>query len=146
MQPSFVDSSVMIAGAVSRTGASRAVLSMAEIGLFQLIVSRQVVDECERNLRHKFPGALPVFAHLLTNINLIVVDDPPSEESIRWHLHIEAKDAPILAAAVQAKVVRLLSLNTKHFTPNVAQASGVMIQSPSEFVREIRTIITEELS
>ncbi|MFN8486928.1 MAG: PIN domain-containing protein [Caldilineaceae bacterium] len=146
MRHIFADSSVIIAGAVSRKGASRAVLSMAEIGLFQLVVSRQVVDECEQNLRHKFPGALPVFAQLLTNINLILTDEPPLEESERWHPYIEAKDAPILAAAVEAKVDRLLSLNTKHFTAKVAQASGIMIQTPSEFVREIRTSITEELA
>jgi len=146
MRHIFADSSVVIAGAVSRTGASRAVLSMAEIGLFQLVVSRQVIDECERNLRNKFPVALSVFAQLLTNINLIIVDDPPLDESVRWQLYIEAKDAPILAAAIEAKVDRLLSLNTKHFTPKVAEVSGVMIQTPSEFVRDIRSIITEELS
>ena len=87
MRRVFADSSVIIAGAYSRTGASRAVLSMAEVGLFQLVISRQVVDECER----------------------------------------------------------LLTLNTKDFTPQVAAASGLTIQTPGEFVRDLRTIVTEGL-
>ena len=39
MRRVFADSSILIAGAASRTGASRAVLTMAEIGLFQLVIS-----------------------------------------------------------------------------------------------------------
>ena len=48
MRRIFADSSVLIAGCGSRTGASRAVLTMAEIGLFKLVVSEQVVEECDR--------------------------------------------------------------------------------------------------
>lgn len=137
----FADSSVLIAGSDSRSGASRAVIVMAEIGLFQLVISRYVITECERNLRKKLPAGLPVFAQLLTNINLVIVDDSPPIEVERWFPYIEAKDAPILAAAVQAKVDRLLTLNSKDFTPQVATVSGLTIQPPGEFVREIRAIV-----
>lgn len=50
MRKVFADSSIVIAGAASRKGASRAVLMMAEIGLFQLVISEQVVTECQRTL------------------------------------------------------------------------------------------------
>lgn len=43
MRKVFADSSVLIAGAGSRSGASRAVLTMAEIGLFKLVLSQQVL-------------------------------------------------------------------------------------------------------
>ena len=46
MRKVFADFSILIAGAASRTGASRAVLTMAEIGLFKLVVSEQVLAEC----------------------------------------------------------------------------------------------------
>jgi predicted nucleic acid-binding protein len=142
MRRIFADSSVVIAGAFSRTGASQAVLAMAEIGLFHLVVSRQVIDECERNLRAKMPAALTAFAQLLASANLIVVGEPSSEETARWLSYIETKDAPILAAAVQANVDRLLTLNAKNFTPKVAAISGLVIQPPSNFVREVRAIVT----
>ncbi|MBE2225274.1 MAG: PIN domain-containing protein, partial [Anaerolineae bacterium] len=46
----FVDANILIAGSASRTGASRVVLALAEFGMIQLIVSRQVLDETERNI------------------------------------------------------------------------------------------------
>lgn len=141
MRSVFSDSSVLIAGAGSRTGASRAVLTMAEIGLFKLIVSRQVLDECDRNLRKKLPAALPILAELLVAIGPEVAPDPSPEETIRWETIIESKDAPILAAAVQTSPDRLLTLNTKDFTTEVAAKSGLTIQTPGGFVRDIRKII-----
>ncbi|MEG4394471.1 hypothetical protein [Microcoleus sp. BROC3] len=60
---------MLIAGCGSRTGASRAVLTMAEIGLFKLVVSEQVLQECDRTLRKKIPAALPIFTELLATIN-----------------------------------------------------------------------------
>lgn len=137
----FADSNILIAGADSRSGASHAVLVMAEIGLFTLVVSRQVLDEAERNLRKKLPHALPNFAKQMAQLNLEIVDDPPAEECLKWESIIEAKDAPILAAAVVAKVDRILSLNTKDFTPEVADQCGICIQPPSQFVHDIRDII-----
>lgn len=69
MRRIFADSSVLIAGCGSRTGASRAVLTMAEIGLFKLVVSDQVLEECDRNIRKKIPVAMPIFTELLARIN-----------------------------------------------------------------------------
>jgi predicted nucleic acid-binding protein len=139
----FADSSVLIAGAGSRSGASRAVLIMAEIGLFKLIVSRQVLTECERNLRKKLPAALPILAELLAVIDPEIQPDPPLAEIACWEKFIEPKDAPILAAALQAKSNRLLTLNTRDFTPEVAAQSGLTIQTPGQFVQTIRQIIAQ---
>ncbi|MDD1429060.1 PIN domain-containing protein [Dolichospermum sp. ST_sed9] len=141
MRKVFADSSIMIAGAASRTGASRAVLTMAEIGLFELVISEQVLLECERNLAKKLPDALPIFAQLIAAINPEILPNPTLEESNRWIDIIEAKDAPILAAAVLGKIDRLLSLNTKDFTTKVGIKSQLIIQTPAEFVREIREIV-----
>lgn len=145
MRKVFADSSILIAGAASRTGASRAVLTMAEIGLFQLVISEQVLMECERNISKKLPAALPSFLQLITSINPEIQPDPTLEASNLWMNIIEAKDAPILAAAVLAKVDRLLSLNTKDFTTEVGMESGLIIQTPAEFVREIREIVQRGL-
>ena len=141
----FTDASVLIAGAGSRHGASRAILTMAEIGLFKLVLSRQVLDECERNLQKKLPDALPVFAELLANIGPEILPDPPLEESARWETIIDAKDAPILAAAVMAGPDRLLTLDVKDFTPAVAAQAGLIIQTPGDFVKEIRRVIEKGL-
>jgi predicted nucleic acid-binding protein len=145
MRKIFADSSILIAGAASRTGASRAVLTMAEIGLFKLVISEQVLQECQRNLCHKLPDALPIFSQLLAAIDPAIQPNPSLSESAQWTAIIEAKDAPILTAAILAKVDRLLSLNTKDFTSEVAVQSELIIQTPAEFVREIREIVERGL-
>lgn len=145
MRRIFADSSVLIAGADSQSGASNAVIVMAEIGLYKLVVTRQVLDECEHNLRKKLPAGLPTFARLMRNMNLVIADEVPTTDVTHWSAHIEAKDAPILAAALQADVDRLLTLNTRHFTPRIAQISGLQTQLPSEFVQEVRAVVTEWL-
>lgn len=137
----FVDATVLVAGADSRSGASRAVLLMAEIGLFQLVVSRQVLNEAERNIRKKIPRALPNFAEQMAYLNLDIQADPTWEKAAKWESIIERKDTLILAAAVAAKVDRILSLNTKDFTQEVAAACGIPIQTPAQCVQNIRAII-----
>ena len=132
---------ILIAGAASPTGASNAVMRPAEIGLFTLVVSRQVLDKVERNLRKKLPQALPTFVSLLVTMRLEVAPDPCSAEIDDWTPVIEVKDAPILAAAINAGVDRFLTLNPKDFTSNVAAQSGLFIQAPGEFISQLRTLI-----
>lgn len=141
----FADANVLIAGTASRTGASSAVLLMAEIGLFRLVVSRLVLEEAERNLRKKLPRALPNFARQLAQLQLEIVPPPTNEDVQRWVKFIEAKDAPILATAVSAQVDRLVTLNSKDFTPEVAAQSGLRILSPAQLVQEIRELVGDGL-
>lgn len=144
----FADASVLVAGAGSRTGASRAVLVMAEIGLYRLVVCRQVLDESERNLRKKLPAALPVFAQLMAAIGPEIAPDPSPEEVTHWQSVIEPKDAPILAAAVAATPDRFLTLDVKNFIEptHVAEKSGLRIETPADFVQAIRALVEEGLS
>jgi predicted nucleic acid-binding protein len=142
MRRVFLDANVLIAGAASRGGASRAVMMMAEAGLFHVVVSRQVLDEAERNLRRKLPRGLPVFAEILGHIHLEIVDDPAPQSFARWLDCIEDKDAPIVEAAVTANVDYLLTLNSRDFTPTVADRSGLTIWTPAQFVERLREIVT----
>jgi predicted nucleic acid-binding protein len=141
----FVDANILFAACASRTGASFAVLSFAEIGMLQLVLSRQILDEAERNLQHKFPDGLPILTEWLANIGPTVLKDPVLDEYERWLPIIEAKDAPILEAAVQFAPNYLLTLNSKDFTPEVARATGLTIQSPGEFVQSIRHLFVHNL-
>jgi predicted nucleic acid-binding protein len=145
MRTVFADANILIAAAGSRQGASRAVLNLAEMGLIRLVVSRQVLLEAERNLRLKLPTGLPLLAEWLSYLNLEVVADPPSEAFIRWFGVIEAKDAPILEAAVAAQVDYFLTLNTKDFTPEVATAADLTILTPAQFVERAREVLGSNL-
>lgn len=145
MRRVFFDANVLIAGAASHSGASRATMMMAEAGLFHTIVSRQVLDEAERNLRRKLPNGLPVLAEILGYVHLEIVDDPSPQSFARWLDCIEAKDAPIVEAAVSANVDYLLTLNSRDFTSRVVARSGLAILAPAQFVEHLREIVTKGL-
>ncbi len=145
MRRVFFDANVIIAGSASRRGASRALMMLAEMGMFRMVVSRQVIDEVERNLRNKLPQGLPVMVELLGYIAPEIVEDPPAEALARWRGHIETKDMPVLEAAVSADADFIVTLNSRDFTPKIATLSGVPIVSPGELIERIRASVTEGL-
>ncbi len=145
MKRILADASIIIAGCGSNTGASRAILTAAEIGLFRIVVTRQILDESERNIRKKLPADLPVLADMLARSRLEILPDPEPEASAQWHGLIHVNDAPILEAAVATQVDRIISLNTRHFTPQLGLQIGIPIQAPDQFVQKLRSIVTEGL-
>jgi predicted nucleic acid-binding protein len=146
MRRIFVDANVLVAGADSTSGASNAILKLAEVGLFQLVVSRQVLDETERNLRKKLPRALPNFIAQMARLRLEIVPDPTPDEVAPWITMIHPSDAPILCAAVKISADRCLTLDTRHFTPAVAAQSGLLIQSPAQLIAELRDLVTKGIA
>ncbi len=56
----FVDSSVLMAAAISGTGAARDLILAGLRGQFTLQISSLVLEETERNLADKAPAALPL--------------------------------------------------------------------------------------
>ncbi len=102
MRRIFLDSSVIIAACGSRSGASHAVIVMAEIGLFKVLISEQVIEECDRNITKKLPKAIPILKQILSVINPEILPNPAIADVVKWETIIEPKDAPILAAALLA--------------------------------------------
>jgi len=72
--------------------------------------------------------------------------DPSDDIAAQWEHVIEEKDAPILAAAIIANVDRLITLNTKDFTAEVAKQSKMLIQTPAQFIQEMRFIVQAGLN
>ncbi len=136
----FFDASVIIAGAASVHGASRALLVLAEVGLIRAVVSPFALAEVERNLRWKLPAAVPYFRRIHEAIQWEIVPDPPQAESEFWTKFVPLKDAPIIAAAIHAKPHRLITLDAKHLIdpPQVAAQSGLVIVTPGQMMQEIR--------
>ena len=56
-----VDADVLVAGFLSRTGASHAILVLGELGLLRLVIPQAALDEVRRNLAAKLPEAAPLF-------------------------------------------------------------------------------------
>jgi predicted nucleic acid-binding protein len=105
----FLDTSALIAGVVSASGAAREVLRLGEARVIDLVISRQVLTEADRNISSKLPSVLADYRMLLEHLALQIVEDPSAEGVREAAGVIHHKDAPILAAARQAEVDYLVS-------------------------------------
>ena len=132
----FIDTSVLIAGVASLTGASAAVLDLCEAESLQMVISRQVLVEADRNFSAKLPGLVNEFRQFIRNLVPLMVEDPPAAAVERAAGLIDRKDAAILAAAIESKVEFLITLDKKHFLKQKVQRNiPIEICTPSDFLR-----------
>ena len=132
----FVDTSVLISGLASSTGASGAVLDLCEAEVIQMVISRQVVVEADRNLLAKLPRLINRFRYFIDDLRPLMIDDPGPGSVRKAASIVGRKDASILAAARDGKVDFLITLDKKHFLSTRARkGAGVTVVTPSEFLR-----------
>lgn len=135
----FLDTNVLIAGLLSRTGASAVILALAESEEILPVVSRQVLVEADRTFLAKFPQLIERYRKFITNLAPLLVDDPSADAVRRAAQVIDPDDAPILAAAQGARIAYLVTLNTKHFhTPKARAFLPTPIVTPGEFLMAFR--------
>lgn len=130
----FVDANVLIAGSASTTGASFILLQLCELTIIEGVISDQVRTEAERNLRGKLPQALPAFRVLIESA-LKRVKDPRLEDLERFRGQADAKDLPILVAAVLNGCDYLITFNVKDYHPD---PENIVVQTPGEFLQRLR--------
>ncbi|MBI4227080.1 MAG: putative toxin-antitoxin system toxin component, PIN family [Candidatus Omnitrophica bacterium] len=136
----FLDTNVLVSGVLSRTGASAAILDLAEAEEILAVVSRQVLVEADRVFSAKFPHLLERYRLFIKNLAPLLADDPTPHAVKEAAQAIDADDAPILAAAKHARVEYLVTLNTRHFHTEKARAYlPCPILTPLEFLTTFRT-------
>jgi len=135
----FLDTSVLIAGLASPTGASAAIRDLGEAEELRLVLSRQVLVEADRVLLRKFPHLIERYRLFIKNVSPELADDPSPDMVRAAETVIDPDDAPILAAAKQGRVDYLVTLNTKHFlTPKARAFFPAPIVTPGEFLEAFR--------
>ncbi len=126
----------MIAGVAWLTGASAAVLHLCEAEILQMVVSRQVLVEADRNFSAKLPNLVIQFRRFIQNLAPLMVEDPPAKIVEKAASLVARKDAAILAAATEAEVDYLITLDRKHFLrKRVRHHIPVKLCTPAEFLR-----------
>jgi predicted nucleic acid-binding protein len=143
----FLDSSALMAGIISATGAARVLLLLAESGQLSITISEQVVTEIERAIARKVPRAIHDFRQAIISTQALIVRDP-SLHDIRAHSGLIAHpaDIPIVLAAMQAKADYLVTLNRRHFIddPDVAAKAGLRIGTPGDALIWVRDRISAQ--
>ena len=134
----FIDTSVLIAGLASERGASGAVLDLCETGVVEMIISRQVLVEADRNLSAKLPALVDSFRRFIKSLEPLMVEDPPRGLVQKAAKMIHLKDAPILAAAQTAQADYLVTLDKKHFLKTRDEMKfSPPVLTPEEFLRAL---------
>jgi predicted nucleic acid-binding protein len=143
----FLDSSALIAGAISETGAAHVLLQLGESEDILLTISEMVIVESERSIAKKSPRNLNDLRKLIKTAKLRIVNDP-SKKEVEANLYLieDPNDVPILLAAMKAKVDYLATHNHKHFLddPKVAEKAGLKIGTPGDVLAWIRENLARE--
>ena len=143
----FLDSSALIAGAISETGAAHVLLQLGESEDILLTISEMVIVESERSIAKKSPRNLNDLRKLIKTAKLRIVNDP-SQKEVEANLYLieDPNDVPILLAAMKAKVDYLATHNRKHFLddPKVAEEAGLKIGTPGDVLAWIRENLAGE--
>ena len=137
----FFDSSALISGVLSQGGAACALMLFSEQGRLYLFISEHVIEECEKTLARKAPKALTAFRNTLKDVKPKILSTPTSKEvQACIYMISDPRDAPILAAAIKAKVDFLVTHDRKHFLndPKVTEKSGLKIGTPGAALAWIR--------
>lgn len=132
----FIDTSALLAGLNSPTGAAGTILAACLSGVVIPAISRQVIEEAERNIRLKFPllyEGWELFLHIPPELAA-----EPSLREVRAAYHLlPTSDAPILASALKTKPDALLTWNTRDFLrKEVVERAPFPILIPSEFLKQ----------
>jgi predicted nucleic acid-binding protein len=137
----FLDSSALVAGAISSAGAARAILLLGEFGDIEIIISELVVVESERAVARKSPSNIDNLRNLIRISKVKIVRNPLRRDSqANTYLIKDPADVPILVAAMRAEVDFLVTHNRKHFLddPKVAENSGLRIGTPGDALAWLR--------
>lgn len=133
----FIDSSVLIAAAISPTGSARDLITSAIQGAFTIILSDLVLEEIVRNLSNKAPSALPALQLFLEALNPEVVS-PSKSLVLKAAKVVDLKDAPIVAGAVSGKADYLVSYDQKHLLRHKDEIQAnfkIKVVTPDKIIR-----------
>ncbi len=125
----FLDASVLIAAAGSKTGGSALILELCRRGKARAASSRLVLLEAERNIRTKLGREATLrFYQEIASLNLELVEPLTPHEIHAKEQIIHPKDAHVLAAAEKGGADFLLTLDRKHFMSATVLRAGLPFQ------------------
>ena len=110
----FLDANVLFTAAHNPGGRSAALFELARAGVCTLVTSPHAIEEARRNLKLKYPSAVDTLERLVGEAS---VGPEASSKAVAWALDqgLPLKDAPILAAAVEARSDILVTGDRTHF-------------------------------
>lgn len=111
----FLDANILFSAAYDPDSRAAILLASVRDGRCAGLTSPYAVEEAQRSLRKKYPETAGSLDQYLRHLH-IVPDAAPAQvrEAVARHL-VPVEDAPILAAALQAKTEYLVTGDRTHF-------------------------------
>ncbi len=133
----FLDANILFSAAHRDTGSVRIFFGLAEAGACEVASSSYAIDEARRNLARKYPERLADLEALVTHLTVCSEATP---ENIAWAAQqkLPPKDAPILAAAVQASAAVLVTGDRTDFGHLYGQTlRGTQVLLPAAAIERV---------
>jgi predicted nucleic acid-binding protein len=133
----FLDANVLFSAAYRTENSMRDIFRLAEAGSCEIVASAFAVDEARRNIARKQPGKAGELESLVASIGIC---QEGSAEAVQWArtTGLPGKDAPILAAAVQARADFLVTGDRSDFGHLYGKKlRGTEVLPPSKAIERI---------
>ena len=133
----FLDANILFSAAHRDTGSMRVFFRLAEAGACEVASSSYAIDEARRNLVRKYPERLADLESLVTRLTVCAEATP---ENTAWAAQqkLPSKDAPILAAAVQASAAVLVTGDQTDFGHLYGQTlRGTQVLPPVAAIKRV---------
>ena len=135
----FLDANVLFSAAYREAGSVRAFFELEQVGACSLVSSAHAIEEARRNIAAKHPARIPDLDALVGKLE---VWPEPGSDLIDWASSrgLPPKDAPILAAAVEARCQVLATGDRSDFGPLFGRAlRGTVVMLPVDAIELLLT-------
>ena len=133
----FLDANVLFSAAQRTASPLRLFFRLAEAGLCELLASPFALDEARRNIARKYPAEASELERLIAQVTIC---REAGVDQVQWarSTGLPEKDAPILAAAMQAKADVLVTGDRSDFGALYGKRiHGVEILTPRRALERI---------
>jgi predicted nucleic acid-binding protein len=133
----FLDANVLFSAAHSPDGRARVLFTLTRLDRCDLLSSPHAIEEARRNLQLKYPDDLAELEELVSDL---VVTSEANPANVAWAIaqSLPREDAPILAAAVEAKADLLVTGDRTHFGSMYGKSRrGVKVVSPAQALAQL---------
>ena len=141
----FLDANVIFSAAHNPNGNSRGLFQLAARGWCDLLTSPYALEEATRNVLLRYPSLVHELDRLKESLQLA---PEARKEHIAWAISVGVpeKDAPILAAAVQARADCLVTGDKHHFGHLYGKKlRRLTVKSPAQALKSVLTLRTRGL-
>ncbi len=133
----FLDTSVIISGLLSPTGASAAILSLFKLNKIEIIISEDVVEEGRIVIARKFPYIKQNFENFLF-FSPKILKRPSTRMLKKASKILISEDTAILASFLESKAKYLISLDKRFIQAVKKKLKNQETLLPSEFLEKYK--------